>query len=445
MRLFDRQSSFWILLCCLPLLFLPKINLISFGGRETAGVRIDDICLMILSFVVFWGHFSLERQLKDIELYVVVITAFAVFSFSLNRLFVSLGWLHVDANIFYSLRLFEYFLFFYIGTFATVFFRVSTIIKAFFVWNLVLMLMQKVEVIGQFSTEGYLATASGRVAGIASFPSEAGLLLDMAFCYLIYDTETNKQLRALMPPSLRYVYDKTYTYLLFLLTAALVIFTGSRIAIVALVVAFLFRLKDDLKAKRSIGSWILAVLFVAIAACTMTVLILNTQSVFIRSAGLLSFKNLELVSVVWDQIDLSHDPIGQESVRSGSYDASWWMRIHKWCYALKIYCMHPECYLQGVGPGFAMAGLDGGFLRILTEYGIIGSFLFWKLFSIIYHKTLHLKWMVISFAINMIFFDVYLAYKPMSLLFFITGYAYSCGSDGIESRNWQANILTQKA
>jgi hypothetical protein len=33
--------------------------------------------------------------------------------------------------------------------------------------------------------------------------------------------------------------------------------------------------------------------------------------------------------------------------------------------------------------------------------------------------------MVISFAINMIFFDAYLAYKTMSLLFLVTGYAYA--------------------
>jgi hypothetical protein len=86
-----------------------------------------------------------------------------------------------------------------------------------------------------------------------------------------------------------------------------------------------------------------------------------------------------------------------------------------------------------------MAGLDGGFLRILTEYGIIGSFLFWKLFSTIYHKTLQLKWMVISFAINMIFFDVHLAYKPMSLLFFITGFAYTIRSENVHASGWAIN------
>jgi hypothetical protein len=109
----------------------------------------------------------------------------------------------------------------------------------------------------------------------------------------------------------------------------------------------------------------------------------------------------------------------------GSYDASWWMRIHKWAYALKLYCLHPECWLQGIGPGFAMAALDGGFLRILTELGIIGCVLYGRLFYLIASQTTQLYWMMVAFMLNMVFFDVYLAYKPMSLLFLIAGYAYA--------------------
>jgi hypothetical protein len=101
------------------------------------------------------------------------------------------------------------------------------------------------------------------------------------------------------------------------------------------------------------------------------------------------------------------------------------MRIHKWIYALKIYFDHPESYLQGIGPGFAFAALDGGLLRILTENGLIGAFLYWMFFASIYHQSKQLAWMVLVFVINMIFFDVYLAYKPMILLFFVSGYTYA--------------------
>lgn len=425
MRYLNKQFSYLIVLFCLPLIFLPKINLLSFGGRETAGIRLDDIVLLGLFGIVFWAHFSLEKRLKDVEGWMFLLVGFSLFSFVINKLLVSTEILHVNASLFYCVRILEYFLFFYIGAFSSLFIKCSTVIRAFFLWNLVLIVLQKAGLFGQFSNYGYLSSATDRAPGIAAFPSETGALLNIAFCFLIYDQESGKKWISFLPSLLRKILEKTYIYWLFLICSLLVIMTGSRIAIVATVFAFAFKIKEDIN-WRSFNSMIVAILFIGMASVAMTHFILNTDSIFQRSAGLLSFKNIELFGIVWDMINIDYDPMGNEVVQNNNlYDMSWWMRIHKWCYALKIYYLHPECYLQGIGPGFAMAGLDGGFLRILTEYGIIGCFLFWKVFAPIYQKNKMLKWMVISLMINMIFFDVYLAYKPMSLLFFITGYAYS--------------------
>jgi hypothetical protein len=422
-RLFDRYFSFWILVFSLPLLFLPKINLFSVAERESAGIRVDDIILIILSFILFWGHFILKKRFYDIERWIFILTAFSLFSYVLNQVLITFNLLHVSASIFYSLRLLEYFMFFYVGALAFQFIKLEMLIKALFLWNLLLMVLQRAGLIGQFSILGYLPSASDRVTGIASFPSEAGLLLSMLFCFLIYDNHSIFKKWLAFPDALKVLFQRTYNYWLFLICVTLVVFTGSRIAILALIIAFTFRIIDELK-QASFGSWLLALTFSCVAIGVITITIMHTDSVFVRSAQLLSFRNVELVEKVWDHIDISHDPIGRENVRNQNYDTSWWIRIHKWCYALKIYLAHPENYLSGIGPGFAMAALDGGFLRILTEYGIIGCFLFWKLFSSIYHTNKQLQWMVVVFLINMVFFDAYLAYKPMSLLFFVTGYAY---------------------
>ena len=40
--------------------------------------------------------------------------------------------------------------------------------------------------------------------------------------------------------------------------------------------------------------------------------------------------------------------------------------------------------------------------------------------------------MMIAFLLNMLFFDVYLAYKPMSLIFLIVGYAYAAKEKGVD-------------
>lgn len=418
--LFDKSFSFWLVLCGFPLLFLPKINLISFGNRETAGIRLDDIVLLLLCSIIFWAHASLQRTMNQLERSILAIVSFALFSFALNRLFVDEGLLQVNASIFYCLRIAEYFVFFYLGAMSIQFFRTSSIILSFFIWNAILMFLQKAELVGQFALGGYVSSTAGRVVGIASFPSEAGMLLNLAFCYLIYHPKKSRRFSNLLSPDISSFFEQTFVYWLFLICSILVILTGSRIAILALIVAFLFRIKDDLK-KGSIGAWVYGVFFIVISTTLTLFMIKTTASVTTRSAGLFSFKNLELIEVIWNNINLSYDPIGNEAVKFDSYDMSWWMRIHKWVYAFKIYYLHPECWLQGIGPGFAMAALDGGWLRILVEYGLIGLVLFAKLFCCIARQSIQLYWMIVAFSINMLFFDVYLAYKPMSILFFVSG------------------------
>lgn len=420
MRFFDKSFSFWLVLCGLPLLFLPKINLLSFGDRETAGLRFDDFVLFFYCVIIFWAHFTLQKTMNSFERSLLIIVTFSLFSFALNRFFVQEGWLHVNASIFYCLRIAEYFIFFYIGAMSISFFRTSSVITLFFLWNAFLMILQKAELVGQFTLGSYVGSTLGRVVGIASFPSEAGMLLDLVFCYLIFKEKKPSRFSKLLPPDIASFFEQTYIYWLFLICSTLVIITGSRIAILAIIVAFFFRVKNDLK-KGSIGKWIYACGFVTIGTLLTILVIQQTDAVTTRSAGLLSFKNLQLIEIVWEKIDLTYDPINNEAVKFDAYDMSWWLRVHKWIYAFKIYYLHPECWLQGVGPGFAMAALDGGWLRILTEYGLIGSILFFNLFSLIYRQSLQLRWMIIAFAINMIFFDVYLAYKPMSLLFLISG------------------------
>jgi hypothetical protein len=425
MHFFDKKSSFWLCLGCLFLLFLPKINLISLGARETAGIRIDDLVLLGFCLIIFVAHFALKLTMCPLERSIIALLFFSLFSFFSNKILVAMELLNVHASILYCLRMFEYFLFFYVGILSASFFGLSRVMKAFFGWNLLLMVLQKAGIIGQFSVVGYITNATDRVSGIASFPSEAGMLINMAFCYLIFEDEKNPRWQKILPANLRAFYNETYVYWMFLISSTLVIITGSRIAIVGLVIPFIVRIYRELR-KGGVGSWFLASLFLGAAALLTTVMIQKTASISKRSAGLLSFKNLELIKVVWNNINLDYDPIGHESVAYGSqYDMSWWMRIHKWCYALKIYYLHPECYLQGVGPGFAMAALDGGYIRILCEYGLIGCCLFWRVFSTIYRQSTPIAWMVISFMINMIFFDVYLAYKPMSLLLFASGATFA--------------------
>jgi len=421
---FDKKTAYFFVALALPLLFIPKINLISFTGRETAGIRWDDIFLLFFALFLFWGHIATQKKLTNIEKTLFSVTVFSGFSFLINRFLVHIGHLHVDANILYAGRIFEYFLFFYIGYYARRFFDVDRIIVAMFSLNFFLMIFQRWGYIGYWSQFGYEPLCTYRCGGIASFPSEMGMLLNFFFCYLLYIPEK------IIPISLKKYFNESLSemigsFILFVVFAYLLMINGSRIAFGAHLVLYFIYTFEMIRKKFTRRSSLLFfgafVLFLPLQS-----LVMQESTLFKRSLNLFSEKNFLLIQKVWDIIDVRYVPIGKEAVKhdANNEDTSWWMRVHKWVYAVKIYVTHPESYLQGIGPGFAMAGLDGGIIRIFVEYGLIGFCLYLLLFYYIAVSSPVLNKCILAFFINMCFFDVYLAYKPMALLFFLTGYVY---------------------
>jgi hypothetical protein len=419
-RFFERSFTLLILMFTLPLLFLPKINLLSMGGRETAGIRIDDAVLMIFAILFGWTHFQLNRRLCDVEKWVFAIVGFSLISFCINRFLFGVEWIHVTGNLLYAVRILEYFSFFYIGLLAIEFVDPSVFIKSFIFWDCAIMVFQKAGLLGEFGMYGYNPSATYRPPGICSFPSEAGAMLNMLFCYLIFQPKTESTKIPFWPPAARQVFDTSYLYAMFLIFGPLTVITGSRIAIFAVAVIFLFCVFRGISWRTP---WTIAVssAIILIGGTLLALVIVENKDMIHRSKGLFSMKNIELAEMVWDSVDVTREPYVGETLTNQGADMSWWMRIRKWCYVLKIYVTHPETYLQGVGPGFAFAGLDGGYLRILVENGIVGVLLFWNFFKCIAKKSPQLMAMVVAFAINMVFFDVYIAYKPMSLLFLVAG------------------------
>ena len=253
------------------------------------------------------------------------------------------------------------------------------------------------------------------------------MLLIMVFAFLLYAGKDKIMSQWTIFPTLSRIYQFVRIYWLFFFFAILTALTGARIALAALVFIFGWRVIMEIK-NGTVASRALAVIFFSFGILIIALAVQHATNLIERSAGLVSWRNVELVSKTWDQVDISHAQDDQIEVKYENYDMSWWMRIHKWCYALKMYVTHPITYIQGVGPGFATAALDGGLLRILTETGIVGSIIFAQLLIAIGRLSMPLKWMVIGFVLNMIFFDVYLAYKPMSLLFFTAGSTYAANN-----------------
>lgn len=394
---------------CLFLLFLPKINLVNFES-ETAGIRVDDIILALFSFFLGLAFFFNNRKFTPIEIGLFFIIAASFFSYLINTLLVLSGILEIKAKLFYVFRILEYFLFFYIGQMAACFISLRRVVQGFILFNLAFMILQKMGIVGRITEMGTQSIDIYRISGVASFPSEMGGLLNMIFAYLLFEGKSDRK------------------FLLFLFFFALITLTGARIALAGIVFIYGLYLirKKKINWQRTI-IWgfplLLTIIFVGGG------LIANTESLYTRSLKLFSVNNLQIVTRTWEAVDIKKELYDNILLTPGDYDMSWWIRLHKWCYALKMYVLHPECYLQGVGPGVFSAALDGGVIRILTENGIMGCLLYGSFFKILSKQSEALKWVILSFLINMLFFDIYLAYKTMSFLFLAAGYAV-----------WQRNV-----
>jgi hypothetical protein len=257
----------------------------------------------------------------------------------------------------------EYFSFFYIGMLAIEYVNPSTFIYAFIAWNLVIMFFQKAGLVGEFTMYGYNPSATYRPPGICSFPSETGAMLNMLFCYVIFQPQIVSKRIPFWPPFVRQLARASSLYVLFIVFGLFTVITGSRIAIFAVIVIFLYCVGKKMSWRTP---WTIAIsaAVVIVGGTLITKFIIENQEMIARSKGLLSMKNIELIEKVWKSVDVTKEPTVATTLGHQETDLSWWLRIRKWCYVLKIYVQHPETYLQGVGPGFAFAGLDGGYLRI---------------------------------------------------------------------------------
>jgi hypothetical protein len=398
-RSLENKLLYLILFFSLPLLFFPKINLLSFEN-QTAGVRIDDLILFGLGVFLLGLFIARNRLVKGIEKWVFWLMMTALFSFFINRTTYFFGLIDVKANIFYVLRLPEYFVFFFLGAFCARVLDLKKLLIIFVVMNAFIMLLQKGGILGQFTSLANFTIDTNRVSGIASFPSEMGALLNMIFCYFLYKDKIKNW--------------QVYTY--FIVFFILIILTGSRFPLLVSLLVFVMCM-----VKRPLTLALACLLITPLAIY----FVINNESILERSLNLFSIDNLKVISRVWDLVDTDKELYDNIQLESKGFDLSWLERLFKWCFALKLWIHHPECYLLGLGPGCLSSAVDGGFIRILTENGLIGLFLYYKFFQAIYSTHSVLKWVLFAFLMNMFFFDIYLAYKPMALLLLMAGYYHN--------------------
>jgi hypothetical protein len=383
------------------LFFTPKINLINVQHGESAGIRIDDIIIVIIFSLLMIGFYAVGRSsLTRLE----VLFCGLVLSFCTSNILNII--IYGQSNILYSFRYIEYFLFFYVGYYYATKYSIKTLIIWILAINGIVMVLQVLNLVGGFSSEGFRASSSDRAIGLTGGPWEIGAMLNFIFAiYLFDDTGTSKR----------------RINLIFLVTFSLILISGARMPTLAHLLLFL--IYKFVNSKNRVFFVLSLSLYIGIFVC---LLILIPNPVTQRSGNLLSTKNIELFGYYYDKIQIYQPFRGFPIIvnLSAAADTSWLMRIAKWAYAIKDFLHSPLAWFFGVGPGLWGRALDGGWTRIMTECGLIGIVAFTAFFKRAMQVARPVFGVVIALYISMLMIDIHMAYKAMALVFFTVGYYY---------------------
>jgi hypothetical protein len=380
------------------LLFIPKINLISFRN-ETAGIRFDDfIILAVFSLLLCGWIVNLDFKLDAVPAVGFVVVAVFCTSNLINA---------GHSNILYSLRLIEYLVFFWSGKYFTrCRLDFSLLVKLLVGVNCVFIFLQSVGLIGGFTAEGYEATF-GRPFGISTnHPGEMGAFLNLVFAAFVFRNKT----------AAGFWYWCT-------LTGLCIFLTGSRSAILAHCLLTLVYLYER---SRSKSGFVLRT--AAVSGLLVAVFVVIPNPVTGRSADLFSRQNLETFKDLYDAIPVDRQFTGVSGGGGAPEDApegvdvSWYMRGFKWAQVVKtMFAESWTVWIFGLGPGTLGPALDGGWLRLITESGVTGTVAFLYLMRKISNLSTSCSMAVLALAVNMLMVDSQNAYKVMAFLFFLAG------------------------
>lgn len=376
------------------LIIIPKVNIIAVKGQN-AGLRIDDFVIALSWIIIVWHFVNNDNRLLGSLGYFTFI-ALSILSVVLGRVF---GW---HGNILYPARLVEYFTFLYYGYCYSRSHKIYPAMIAIVAIEGLAMVGQALHVVGGFSVTGYVSDV-GRVIGLTAGPWEIGYVLNLVYIALLHDAR---------------VRDRSTAFFT-LVVAALLILTQSRAAEFSFLVVFILYTASGGNLVNVLRGVILLG-FLGAASATWFL-----RDLIARNAHLLNLRNISYVFTLYRDIrPPAHFAAWQfhDVPKIPGVDPSWLIRSTHWVIAFKEWAAHPLLYLTGLGFGVFGPALDGGWLRILVETGVLG-FIAYVRFLVGVAKTIPFgRYFAIATAINMIFIDMQLSYKGMALLLFLVGF-----------------------
>lgn len=404
---------------------MPKVNIISLGTYEGAGIRVDDFVLLsIFLLIVLAAIKGREFIITPFELAFIFFILAVFNSYALNIT-------HERGSIFYVVRFVEYAMFLYAGMMASSSRKVVGLLIAWLLLNSLISLLQTMGLLGG-TFNGVIVSDLARATGLTNNATETAMVSLLIFVYFAATISAPKALKSLF-----------YVSLMFSLASFSIFLSGSRMPIAFLLLFYgihLFKHSQIARLAIITGS---AILTPVVLALVLTLINPSKEKIETndvqqdfssRITTLFAPGSLDIMMTMLNKVTYEKQSFTNKDVqvaRKDNYtlladgaDRSLLMRVTKWTYAAKTYYHQgPFYWVVGVGPGVWYNALDGGLLRILTENGIFGliAFLSLYLFRPRYKSYDPARPLILVFYMGNFFIDHYLFYKVMSCLLLILG------------------------
>ena len=100
-----------------------------------------------------------------------------------------------------------------------------------------------------------------------------------------------------------------------------------------------------------------------------------------------------------------------------SSDASTRRRYFVWFVLINTF-IQSKAFIWGLGPGFAGSAVDGNYIRIVAEYGLLGVVFYWKWFATFLRRsTFWFKATIVSVLVTGLYIDIFTSIKTSLLIY----------------------------
>lgn len=376
-------------------------------GFYGTGVRFDDF-IILFGFLYFILTQRFKLLLPD---FVTVMVVFTITSLLSSIISFSYGTgVSPFKSILFSLRHVEYLMVFYIGINLRSAHVISAL-KFFVIYQFVIVILQSYG----YLSFGTLFNVEQRQVGSTGGPWELAVIMAMPLFYFL-----SKRM---------FFYSG--------LSAFVLLSTGSRVTIVAVLLVFLLVLvKYIFLAKNMNKKIITALLFIVFISISVAFVVFGDvyfieRLVSLRGFEYVHFDEMYLANEISPSQFKNYDIEYIKSVLSTvSSDASAYSRFSRWSLAIETLKSYSVIFfLTGLGPSFFGNALDGSFLRILLTTGLLGFSLYiiflYKIYQfILISRSWYLMGYLFVYVFSCLFIDISFSLKATLFLWLFLGVVY---------------------